>query len=99
MFLSSGVVRACLSLEGDLAWRVPVALQWIWPVSATLGAFIPCDVTDSLHRYPSSSSPTLPPSPRNGLSAMDATTTHSFRSNASPTRSTTVRRMRSEVWR
>lgn len=31
-FLASGVLRGSLGLPGDLAWRVPYALQWIWVV-------------------------------------------------------------------
>ena len=30
--LSSGVVRAVASIDGDLAWRLPFACQWVWPV-------------------------------------------------------------------
>ncbi|WVF71044.1 hypothetical protein IAT40_005841 [Kwoniella sp. CBS 6097] len=29
--LSAGVIRACLGLNGDWAWRLPFALQWVWP--------------------------------------------------------------------
>lgn len=32
ILLSSGVVRAVASIEGDLAWRLPFAFQWVWPV-------------------------------------------------------------------
>lgn len=32
IFISSGVARGALELPGDLAWRLPFGLQWIWPV-------------------------------------------------------------------
>ncbi|KPM43787.1 Maltose permease MAL31 [Neonectria ditissima] len=32
ILLSSGVVRATSSIQGDLAWKLPFYLQWIWPV-------------------------------------------------------------------
>ncbi|KAJ5306910.1 hypothetical protein PENANT_c003G09966 [Penicillium antarcticum] len=39
ILLSSGVVRAVASLEGDLGWRLPFALQWVWPVPLFIGAY------------------------------------------------------------
>lgn len=38
-FVSTGVVRGCLGLPGDLAWRIPYAVQWIWPVPLLLAAY------------------------------------------------------------
>ncbi|KAI4855759.1 sugar transporter [Aureobasidium sp. EXF-8846] len=32
ILLSSGVARAAITLNGDVAWRLPFALQWMWPV-------------------------------------------------------------------
>lgn len=32
ILLSSGVARAAITLNGDIAWRLPFALQWMWPV-------------------------------------------------------------------
>lgn len=32
ILLSSGVVRATLSIEGNLAWKLPFYIQWVWPV-------------------------------------------------------------------
>jgi SP family general alpha glucoside:H+ symporter-like MFS transporter len=32
IFLSSIVVRATLNMAGQWAWRMPFALQWVWPV-------------------------------------------------------------------
>jgi len=29
-FLATGVLRGSLQLEGDLGWRVPYGLQWVW---------------------------------------------------------------------
>jgi MFS transporter, SP family, general alpha glucoside:H+ symporter len=40
ILLSSGVVRAVVGLEGDLGWKLPFALQWIWPLPLMLGAYL-----------------------------------------------------------
>jgi MFS transporter, SP family, general alpha glucoside:H+ symporter len=40
ILLSSGVVRAVASLDGDLGWRLPFALQWVWPVPMFIGAYL-----------------------------------------------------------
>ncbi|CEL11594.1 hypothetical protein ASPCAL14695 [Aspergillus calidoustus] len=37
--LSSGVVRAVASLKGDMGWRLPFILQWIWPIPLIIGAY------------------------------------------------------------
>jgi SP family general alpha glucoside:H+ symporter-like MFS transporter len=34
--IASGVLRGCLTMEGEPAYRVPMALQWIWPVPIVL---------------------------------------------------------------
>ncbi|KAH8658977.1 general substrate transporter [Ilyonectria robusta] len=39
ILLSSGVVRAVSSIEGDLGWRLPFLLQWIWPLPLFIGAY------------------------------------------------------------
>ena len=40
--LATGVLRGCLQIEGNWAWRLPYALQWIWPVGLLLiGVFAP----------------------------------------------------------
>jgi SP family general alpha glucoside:H+ symporter-like MFS transporter len=39
ILLSSGVVRAVASIDNDLGWRLPFALQWIWPVPLMVGAY------------------------------------------------------------
>lgn len=31
-FLAAGILRGTLNLPGNAAWKVPYALQWIWPV-------------------------------------------------------------------
>ncbi|KAH7347384.1 general substrate transporter [Plectosphaerella cucumerina] len=31
-FLASGVLRGMLEYESDWSWRVPIAVQWVWPV-------------------------------------------------------------------
>jgi hypothetical protein len=38
--LASGVVRATVTLEGDIAWKLPFMLQWIWPVPLFIGAYM-----------------------------------------------------------
>ncbi|KAK6903858.1 hypothetical protein I203_107366 [Kwoniella mangroviensis CBS 8507] len=38
-FIASGVLKGALHLNGNLAWKVPSALQWIWPVPLALGCF------------------------------------------------------------
>ncbi|KAI5925899.1 sugar transporter-like protein [Camillea tinctor] len=30
--LATGVLRGCLSIEGDLGYRIPFAVQWAWPI-------------------------------------------------------------------
>jgi SP family general alpha glucoside:H+ symporter-like MFS transporter len=41
-FLAAGVLRGSLNLEGDLGWKVPYALQWIWVVPLfTVGFLAP----------------------------------------------------------
>ncbi|KAI6777662.1 uncharacterized protein J7T54_002735 [Emericellopsis cladophorae] len=42
ILLSSVVVRLCVDLEGDLGWRLPFALQWVWPLPLlAVGYFAP----------------------------------------------------------
>lgn len=40
ILLSSGVVRAVAGIEGDLAWRLPFVLQWVWPIPLCIGAYL-----------------------------------------------------------
>lgn len=40
ILLSSGVVRAVAGIDGDLAWRLPFALQWVWPIPLFIGAYL-----------------------------------------------------------
>jgi SP family general alpha glucoside:H+ symporter-like MFS transporter len=37
--ISSGVIRAVANVRGDLGWRLPFALQWVWPVPLFLVAY------------------------------------------------------------
>ncbi|EAW12296.1 putative MFS alpha-glucoside transporter [Aspergillus clavatus NRRL 1] len=39
ILLSSGVVRAVAGIEGDLGWRLPFLLQWVWPLPLCVGAY------------------------------------------------------------
>lgn len=40
ILLSSGVVRAVAGVDGDLGWRLPFAIQWVWPIPLFIGAYI-----------------------------------------------------------
>ncbi|KAH8897920.1 putative MFS alpha-glucoside transporter [Thozetella sp. PMI_491] len=40
ILLSSGVVRAVTGIDGDLGWRLPFVLQWVWPVPLFIGAYL-----------------------------------------------------------
>ncbi|KAK3314542.1 general substrate transporter [Apodospora peruviana] len=40
ILLSSGVVRAVASIDGEMGWRLPFILQWIWPVPLFIGAYL-----------------------------------------------------------
>lgn len=40
ILLSSGVVRAVASIDGDMAWKLPFACQWAWPMPLLLGAYL-----------------------------------------------------------
>lgn len=40
ILLSSGVVRAVAGVSGDLAWRLPFVLQWVWPIPLFIGAYL-----------------------------------------------------------
>ncbi|KAI8230992.1 General alpha-glucoside permease [Colletotrichum sp. SAR 10_86] len=39
-FLAAGVLRGALDLPGDLAWRIPYALQWVWVVPLFVVGFL-----------------------------------------------------------
>jgi SP family general alpha glucoside:H+ symporter-like MFS transporter len=40
ILLSSGVVRAVAGVQGDLGWRLPFVLQWVWPIPLLIGAYL-----------------------------------------------------------
>lgn len=40
ILLSSGVVRAVVSVDGDMGWRLPFACQWAWPLPLMLVAYL-----------------------------------------------------------
>lgn len=40
ILLSSGVVRAVVNVQGDLGWRLPFALQWVWPIPLFIAAYL-----------------------------------------------------------
>lgn len=35
--LSSVVVRVVVDIEGDMGWRLPLMLQWMWPLPLFIG--------------------------------------------------------------
>ena len=39
ILLSSGVVRAVAGLDGNLGWKLPFALQLVWPLPLFIGAY------------------------------------------------------------
>ncbi|KAH8895982.1 general substrate transporter [Thozetella sp. PMI_491] len=39
-FLATGVLRGSLDLEGDLAWKIPYAIQWVWVVPLFIVGFL-----------------------------------------------------------
>lgn len=39
-FLAAGTLRGTLGLSGDLPWKIPYALQWIWPVPLAIVAYM-----------------------------------------------------------
>lgn len=40
ILLSSGVVRAMVVVQGDLGWKLPFGIQWVWPLPLLLGAYL-----------------------------------------------------------
>ncbi|KAJ7101255.1 maltose permease [Mycena belliarum] len=40
ILLSSGVVRATLTINSDWGWRLPFVIQWVWPVPLMVGAYL-----------------------------------------------------------
>jgi len=39
ILLSSGVIRGSSNLRGDVGWRFPFAMQWIWPLPLFIAAY------------------------------------------------------------
>lgn len=39
ILLSSGVARATLTIQSNLAWKLPFYLQWVWPIPLFLVAY------------------------------------------------------------
>lgn len=39
ILLSSGVVRAVVDVPGDLGWKLPFAIQWVWPIPLFIAAY------------------------------------------------------------
>lgn len=38
--IAAGVVRGCLNIEGQWSYRIPFAIQWVWPVPIFIGAWL-----------------------------------------------------------
>ncbi|GAA6008278.1 hypothetical protein JCM10207_000064 [Rhodosporidiobolus poonsookiae] len=41
--IGSGVLRGCLDIQSEWGFRIPFALQWIWPVPILIGCFFAPD--------------------------------------------------------
>lgn len=39
-FIAQGVLTGCLPIPGDMGWRIPFALQWLWPLPLMVVCFI-----------------------------------------------------------
>ncbi|GAM85461.1 hypothetical protein ANO11243_034680 [Dothideomycetidae sp. 11243] len=40
ILLSSGVVRAVVGVHGDLGYKLPFAIQWVWPIPLFIAAYL-----------------------------------------------------------
>ncbi|KAI0002646.1 sugar transporter-like protein [Xylariaceae sp. FL0662B] len=38
--IAAGVLRGCLSIEGDMGWRIPFAIQWVWPLPLMVACYL-----------------------------------------------------------
>ncbi|KAI1460990.1 sugar transporter [Annulohypoxylon moriforme] len=38
--LATGVLRGCLHIQGEMGYRIPFAIQWLWPVPLMLVCFL-----------------------------------------------------------
>ena len=36
-FVSTGVLKASIGIQSDWAWRLPFAIQWLWPAPLIIG--------------------------------------------------------------
>lgn len=37
--ISAGILRVVLTVPGDWGWRLPISLQWIWPLPLFVAAY------------------------------------------------------------
>lgn len=44
--LGSGIQKGAFGLQGEWSWRVPVALQWVWPMPLIIGVCLLHDIGD-----------------------------------------------------
>ncbi|KKY34503.1 putative mfs sugar transporter [Diaporthe ampelina] len=38
--IAAGVLRGCLNIEGEMGYRIPFAIQWLWPTPLMLVAYL-----------------------------------------------------------
>lgn len=38
--VAAGVLRGCLNIEGEMGYRIPFAIQWLWPTPLMLVAYL-----------------------------------------------------------
>nr|XP_036582141.1 MFS sugar transporter [Colletotrichum truncatum]KAF6790801.1 MFS sugar transporter [Colletotrichum truncatum] len=38
--IAAGVLRGCLSIEGEMAYKIPFAIQWLWPIPLMVVAYL-----------------------------------------------------------
>ncbi|KAL2291397.1 hypothetical protein FJTKL_12803 [Diaporthe vaccinii] len=38
--IAAGVLRGCLNIEGEMGYRIPFAIQWLWPTPLMLIAYL-----------------------------------------------------------
>ncbi|KAG7046590.1 MFS sugar transporter [Colletotrichum scovillei] len=38
--IAAGVLRGCLNIEGEMAYRIPFAIQWLWPVPLMIVSYL-----------------------------------------------------------
>lgn len=39
-FIAAGVLKGCSTIDGQWSYRIPFAIQWVWPVPIFIGAYL-----------------------------------------------------------